>query len=310
MSIEYSRTERPPLPSRRKRREKIDRAEKNTRRTTARAEEAQAREISQRNAKRKGSGKRNWVSTILLIVGLSLMAFALWQLGQIWWKYYSANKNYSALSSQFTTPVEDNNGDGADDAMLQAARERIIDFEGLKAINPDIVAWIYIPDSRIDYPVLFSGDNDFYLKADFEKNFSDGGAVFLDMFNNPDFNDLDSRIYGHNMYDGSMFGQLPRYRKPDFAKTHEHVFLYTPVDTREYLLIDQGLITADGLYPVGEVYDGAQFLTLVTCEYDFDDARYFIRTERAFVYKPGGEKIWPIEVVPAAPEDAEVPPVE
>jgi len=298
MSIEYKRTDRPPLPSRRTRQEQIERAEKSMRKTTARAQRAQERE-----EKKQKSGKRNWISLLLLLIGLGLMAYALWQLGQVWWQYYSADKNYSVLTEGFTTPVSDPELTDYD-ILLQEARERVIDFEGLKAINPDIVGWVYIPGTRIDYPVAFSGDNIKYLKTDFQGNYAEGGCIFLEQLNSPDFNNFDSRIYGHNMYDTSMFGQLPRYRKPDFAHAYEHVFLYTPVDTREYLLTDQGLITADGLYAAETDNPDAQFLTLVTCEYDFDDARYFIRTDRTFVYKPGGERIWPAEIEdPATPAE-------
>jgi len=300
VSVEYRKSEKRPLPDRRQRQQHIASAERDTRRNSERAQKAEAKESARRQAK-KAPRKRNWVSTLLLLIGFCLMGYALWELGQIWWKYYSADKNYSQLTNNFTTPMPDNNGEGADDAMLIAARERRIDFDGLREINPDIVGWIFIPDTRIDYPIVHTDNNDYYLKTDFHGNYSDGGTVFLEASNKPDFSDYESRIYGHNMYDRSMFGELPFYRKPDFAQSHQHVFLYLPHETREYLLVDQGVVTPDGLEPAPTDIADAMFLTLVTCEYDFDDARYFIRVSRVYVYKPGGEKIW------SMPENTEAP---
>ncbi|MCL2491248.1 MAG: class B sortase [Coriobacteriia bacterium] len=285
MSIEYRRTEKPPLPSRATRKKKTDQAEKDTQRSVARAEMAEAREEAKKNAPKK----RNWVSLLLLLLGLSLMGYALWQLGTIAWKYYSADRVYSAITEEFAPPVEEVVDDY--EATLDAARKRIIDFEGLRSMNPDIVAWIFIPGTRIDYPVAHTDNNDFYLNHDFEGNPSDGGSIFLETLNSPDFTDMDSRIYGHNMFDGSMFGQLPRYRKPDFAQYYTNLFLYTPNETIEYRLIDQGLIAPDQLHPVESDNPNDRFLTLVTCEYDFDDARFFIRVNRIARFLPGGEPL-------------------
>ncbi|MCL2818630.1 MAG: class B sortase [Actinomycetia bacterium] len=300
MTIEYRRTERPPLPSRKQRKSKVDKAEKPTRRATQRAEEAQIHEIERQTAPKK----RNWVSLLLLLLGLSLMGYALWQLGNIWWKYYSADKAYSALTNEFAEPIVEEEFDDYDE-VLDAARKRIIDFDGLRAVNPEIVAWIYIPGTRIDYPVAHTDNNEFYLTHDFELNPSDGGCIFLETINSPDFSDIDSRIYGHNMFDGSMFGQLPRYRKPEFAQYYTQTFLYTPTQTNEYKLNDQGLISPDQLEPVQTEDPTARYLTLVTCEYDFADARFFVRVGLVASFHPGGAPFGgppPAAVVPETTE--------
>jgi len=260
------------------------------RRNVERAEKAEQKQTSKK--------KRNWISILLLLLGLSLMAFALWQLAGIWWKYYSADRAYSALTATYAPPIEEVEDDY--EATLEAARKRIIDFDGLQAVNPEIVAWIFIPGTRIDYPVAHTDNNEFYLNHDFEGNPSDGGCIFLETINNPDFEDIDSRVYGHNMFDGSMFGQLPLYRKPEFAQYYTRTFLYMPDETKEYVIIDQGLIAPDQLEPVQTDDPGDRFLTLVTCEYDFDDARYFVRVSLLTRFLPGGQ---PLTATPQATDE-------
>jgi len=290
MTVEYRRTERPPLPSRKARKAQIDRAEKHTSRAVEHVpSELTAPDVAVgQTTPRK---KRNWGSLILLAVGLGLMGYALFQLGQIWWNYYSADKAYSVLTEQYAPPVLEEQYDDYEQ-LLMAARERVIDFKGLSAINPDIVGWIFIPGTRIDYPVMHTDNNEFYLKHDFEGNFSDSGSIFLEMQNKPDFTDIDSRIYGHNMYDRSMFGSLPDYRKADFAAYYTNIFLYTPTETKEFLYTSQGLIAPDGLEPFSSDNPDERIITLVTCEYDFADARFFIRASIIARFEPGGIEIW------------------
>ncbi|MFR2213338.1 MAG: sortase domain-bontaining protein [Ruminococcus sp.] len=72
-------------------------------------------------------------------------------------------------------------------------------------MNPEIIAWIRIPDTRIDYPVVQGTDNEYYLKHTFKKTEHVAGSIFLDKDNSPDFSNRKSILYGHNMKDGSMF---------------------------------------------------------------------------------------------------------
>jgi len=290
MVVEYHRTERPPLPSRRSRKSKVDHAEKSTRRALKRAGAEQALIVGDQGTE-SPRRRRNWGSLILLLIGLGLMAFALWQLGAIWWKYYSADKAYSVLTEEYAPPIVEEEFDDYDQ-VLKAARERVIDFAGLQAINPEVVAWIYIPGTRIDYPIMHTDNNEFYLKHDFEGNYSDGGSIFMEATNQPDFSDTDTRIYGHNMYDRSMFGSLPDYRKADFRAYYTNIFIYTPEETKEFLYSDQGLIAPDALEPVVTDDPDARIITLVTCEYDFADARFFVRANMIARFKVGGEPIW------------------
>lgn len=101
--------------------------------------------------------------------------------------------------------------------------------------NADMVGWIQIEGTSIDYPVMQTpADPNYYLKHDFEKNYTDYGCPFMQA-------DCDALapsdnliIYGHNMKDGSMFADLARYRSKDFWQAHKTVWFDTELGSRAY----------------------------------------------------------------------------
>lgn len=106
-----------------------------------------------------------------------------------------------------------------------------IDFDELKAINSDTVAWVDIPSLGITYPVVQHTDNDYYLGHDITHSASWSGAIYLGYEHNSNFEDDRSLIYGHRMDDGSMFANLLKYDDEDFFKTqaekhNNYVYIY------------------------------------------------------------------------------------
>ncbi|MCL2025025.1 MAG: class B sortase [Coriobacteriia bacterium] len=240
---------------------------------------------------KKPKRRRGFMGWFMVFVGAALVVFALYQITSIWWEYYRADKGYTDLAEAVTDeqPIAED-GIGQTEAMLQAARERRIDFAELQLINDEIIAWIFIPGTRIDYPVAQTDDNDFYLRHNFQREYSAGGCPFLEAGLSPDFKELDARVYAHHMQDRSMFGELPYWRDPEFADLHQHIFIYTPNQTREYMVIDQSVIAGAAPPVPVNLASSAQFLTLITCEYDFQDARYFLRSQLSAIFRPGGER--------------------
>ena len=76
----------------------------------------------------------------------------------------------------------------------------------MKQINPDVVGWIYFENDDLSYPVLYSGDNDKYLRTTIDGSDATAGAIFIEGGNSPDFQDQNTIVYGHNMRNLSMFG--------------------------------------------------------------------------------------------------------
>ena len=107
-----------------------------------------------------------------------------------------------------------------------------INIAALREENEDVLGWIRIPDTRIDYPLLQGEDNDFYLKHTWQKQRNSVGSIFLEHLNRPDLTDFNTIVYGHNMRDKSMFGQLDNYSIEGFWETHPYV--YVAIDTGVY----------------------------------------------------------------------------
>lgn len=109
-----------------------------------------------------------------------------------------------------------------------------IDFEGLKAVNPDVVAWIHIPALDISYPVAQGEDNTYYLSHLFSGEENKGGCIFMDYHNNNVFRDSNTIVYGHNMRDGSMFGTLDGYQDEALYQQYPYFYIYIPGHVLEY----------------------------------------------------------------------------
>ena len=168
-----------------------------------------------------------------------------------------------------------------------------IDWDALHKINPDIVAWISLEDSNIDYPVVKGSDNDFYLHRTVKKEYDLAGTPFIDCRVKEEFEDFDTIIYGHNMRDGSMFNNLNKYLEKDgFYETHRKLELITP-ENKYHLVVFAGFYTKAG----SEIYDDEyirqhieeianlgevkvtpadKIVTLSTCAYVYEDARCVI----------------------------------
>ena len=92
-----------------------------------------------------------------------------------------------------------------------------IDFSALDSQNPDVVAWIQIPGTQINYPVVQGKDNDYYLHRDLNRQKSTAGTIFLDYADRADFSSLHNVLYGHHMKNGSMFKDISRYKDQGYA---------------------------------------------------------------------------------------------
>ena len=95
-----------------------------------------------------------------------------------------------------------------------------ISLEKLKEINKDIIGWIKIDDTVVDYPLLIGDDNNEYLYADYNKKYAVTGSIFMDYRNKDNFTDEYSIIYGHNMASGKMFGSFLKYANKDYLLKH------------------------------------------------------------------------------------------
>ena len=105
-------------------------------------------------------------------------------------------------------------------------------LDELMAINPDVVGWLTVDDTHIDYPVV-QGENDMeYINKDVYGEFALPGSIFLSCVNSRDFSDPYSLVYGHHMANGAMFGDIVEFANKDYFDTHTTGTLYLPDETQ------------------------------------------------------------------------------
>ena len=171
----------------------------------------------------------------------------------------------------------------------------------LSAMNADVAAWIYSADTVIDYPVVQGSDNVYYLDHIFDGTYNKLGTLFVDCRNAPGFSDWNTIIYGHNMNNGSMFASLTNYTKQAYYEAHPEMFLVTPDGTFRLELFSGYVTPSDSDAYTFSFADASAFseflesirarsdfdspvsvevsdriVTLSTCTYDFEDARYVV----------------------------------
>ena len=149
------------------------------------------------------------VASVLLVISI-IFLFK----GFIDWKYRITNKvNNDSIRELVTNENEED------------PLNRIIDFQKLKSINKDVVAWIYIPGTKVDYPILVGESDEEYLYKNISKEHTPLGSLFG--FSGTNFTKGNTFIFGHNMASSQMFGELRKYIDKDFLKEHRYLYIYT-----------------------------------------------------------------------------------
>ena len=237
---------------------------------------------------------------ILFLLSAAAVIFAGIQLWRVYSGYATGRASYEALSQRYTHPVAEASQSPSGSNKPQQTVPVSVDFDALQAQCPDVVAWLFFPDTPINYPVVQSSDNSYYLRRLLDGSWNSSGTLFMDYRNQPDFSDWNTVIYGHNMNDGSMFAVLPSFREQDFADEHSVMYLLTPEGTWQVEWIAGCTLPADAaLYALppdreqrdqllqtlredscfrsdAEVTEDDHLLTLSTCVYDYQDARFVL----------------------------------
>ena len=145
----------------------------------------------------------NFTALSLILAAMFLSGYMLWDSHQV---YQTADaKNYEAY-----IPTEKNTKS----------------FEELQKINPDVIGWIRVNDTNINYPLVQTDNDETYMNTDAEGNYSLSGAIFLHCANKPDFSDFDNIIYGHHMEKHMMFGDIGEFTKEQYFNEHPYGNLF------------------------------------------------------------------------------------
>lgn len=167
---------------------------------------------------KKGGGAWRVVFVISLIVLIASLA----ALGVIAFSYFQGQMKYGEVAENADFDPNDVNGN---------LGEVKVDWDALLKANGDTVAWLYMPNTGINYPVVKGEDNDYYLTHDFDGDagwLANYGSVFMDYRNNPDWSDQAYFFYGHHMNDGSMFSDVAGLTDQARFDERRTIFLLSP----------------------------------------------------------------------------------
>lgn len=137
-------------------------------------------------------------------------------------------------------------------ALAPSDDESAVDFSELKAINPEIVGWIKINDTNINYPIMQTTDNSKYLVHNYRDEYSTSGGIFVDTRNN-EFSDDFTIIYGHRMDGSLMFGSIADFSDQEFFNNHQAGVLYTSTDTYDLQITSYAVLNIENtnIYKLG-----------------------------------------------------------
>lgn len=109
-----------------------------------------------------------------------------------------------------------------------------LDLDALRVTNADVLGWIHIPGTAVDFPLMESADNADYLSTTWDGRSSTLGSIFLECMNSPDLSDFNTIVYGHNIRGGKMFGSLHSYKEQDYRDRNPFVYILADDGLRRY----------------------------------------------------------------------------
>ncbi len=164
---------------------------------------------------------------VLLAIGVGGTVFLVSQ--------YLAGQRQAQIEEQ--TPVPENPAE-PEGPVEDPRPANPIDFPSLKAEHPDIYAWVTIPDTGVNHPIVQSAtDDNYYLYHDLDGNYTIYGSVFTQSMNATDFSDPVTIVYGHHTDNGTMFSDLRNFTDKDYFDAHEEMYIYTPGHILTYRII-------------------------------------------------------------------------
>ena len=248
--------------------------------------------------KKRKKGKADIFYNVAILVCLAVFLVSGGLLLKRYFDDRRSESEFAALESLIVSDAPAADGEETNSAKFAALRDQ----------NSDFIGWISIEDTKLDFPVMYAPNNkDFYLRHDFNKEYSVYGVPYLDEKTTLGANDQSENlvIYGHNMKTGTIFGCLTGYKEAGYYQQHPYVQFdtvygdgtyevfaafsidvaadtsfvynqYVDMDEETYdTYVEEVISRSDVDTGIRPVY-GEQLLTLSTCEYSSDNGRYVV----------------------------------
>ena len=244
--------------------------------------------------------------TVLCAVFLCVFAFSGYKLYSIIHEYKVAERMYNGLSGTYVSQADkDTEKTPQNQEEKDSAPQEIspihVDFDALMSQSQDVVGWLYSAETVINYPLVQAEDNAKYLYRFIDGTYNGSGSLFLDYACYGDFSGQNTVIYGHHMNDGSMLASICNYGKQEYYDAHPVMYLNTPTQNYRVDLFSGFITSADSsVYTFFfnsdaeygaflekmkgfsdfdsdvEVGPEDRIITLSTCTYEYDDARFVL----------------------------------
>lgn len=247
------------------------------------------------------TSKKEVLRRIIFCISVVVFVVCVFKLFQIGKGYYDNKKSYDEVrqyAPEEINPGTEGMSDGSEEPLFIFTKEN---YDKLLSINSDFKSWIYIPSTKVNYPVVQTSDNDYYLTHNFNKEKNSGGAIFISSNNTKPFEDENTIMHGHHMRDGSMFASLMKLKEEDVAKSTP-IYINTKDKLLKYEIFSVFYETANNnsyqngfankdefvsyvnklksksMFNLerGEFTSTDKMITLSTCDYDVDDGRLLV----------------------------------
>ena len=257
--------------------------------------------------------KRRILLILLCVVFLAIAGISGIRLYRQWQEYRTGEESYEALTQY--VHVDETLPAAIADTMPEPTTAAIdtpepevdttvwpeVDFEALQAVNPDVVAWIFIEGTSINYPVVQGTDNSYYLDHLFDGTYNNAGSIFMDYRNERDLSDRNTVFYGHRMQSKTMFATIVEYKNQSFYDAHPICLIMTPngnykleffagyvtdLNSQAWKLefesdeeyaqwLEEAISKSTFSSPVQPAAQD-RVVTFSTCTYEYNDARYVL----------------------------------
>lgn len=231
----------------------------------------------------------------LIVVFAAVFVFSGYNLIKIFTEDKQGEEFYSSIQSKYTKPTPPDAEEEKKNPLPIS-----VDFTALKEKNSDIVGWLILPETELNYPVVQAEDNEKYLRRDLEGKKLTAGTLFVDYRCKNAGADANHIIYGHNMRNGSMFKTITDYKSQKFFEENPVLYYLTPdknfkiepiaglIVPDDNRLYDLNLSKAKMVEYINEnksnstfssdtVYtEQDSFITLSTCSKEYENARFVL----------------------------------
>lgn len=247
---------------------------------------------------RKKIGAKEIARRIVFVIALIVFIGSAYKLYSIWNEYNKNSTTYEKLREYSPEIVTGGNGDSKE-LNYKFNPE---DYQKLLDINSDFKGWITIPNTEVNYPIVQTIDNNYYLNHNFNREENDGGAIFIASENETPLKERNTIIHGHHMKDGSMFASLRNYKEPSFLDSNKKIYISTKDEVLVYEIFSVYVLKASSepykySFASDEEYtsylmslnvnsytriDTKEFtkddkiITLSTCTYEVEDGRLLL----------------------------------